>query len=201
KQPEDFSLYEISASDNRLLWHKDLPAFDGQSPQLGLAPDSFYSYMRATGRLTMFDDRTREPRWTRELPNLDQTVPPITAGNLMIVKSGTDYRALRLSDGSDAWTVPTKTLSTSELTNDRVLAVFDHDERSVAVDIATGKTIVDLPPRKRCFKETSFTLCRRRLSLWPWTWRKVFAGKRRFPGEWHRLAWAPAFMPAPKPEN
>ena len=145
KQPEDFSLYAISASDNRLLWHKDLPAFDGQSPQLGLAPDSFYSYMRATGRLTMFDDRTREPRWTRELPNLDQTVPPITAGNLMIVKSGTDYRALRLSDGSDAWTVPTKTLSTSELTNDRVLVVFDHDERFVAVDIATGKTIVDLP--------------------------------------------------------
>jgi outer membrane protein assembly factor BamB/TolB-like protein len=149
KQPaEKLNLYAISAADNRLLWHKDLPAFNGQLPLFGLAPDSFYSYMPATGRLTMFDDRTREERWTSDVPNLDKLNTPILAANLMIVKTGSGYRALRMSDGGDAWTVPAKTLSTSELTNDRVLVVFDHNERFRAVDIATGRILVDMaiPP-------------------------------------------------------
>lgn len=80
----------------------------------------------------------------RPVPKLDKLLPPILAGNLMIVKSGNGYRALRLSAGIDAWTVPAKTSSASELANDRVMVVFEHDNRFFAVDIATGKTITDM---------------------------------------------------------
>jgi outer membrane protein assembly factor BamB/tetratricopeptide (TPR) repeat protein len=144
--PQKLSMYAISPTDGRRLWSLDLPVPQGEPlPMLSLVPDGFLTYQPPTGRLTVFDDRTRRERWTREIPQMDKLSVPMFAGELMIAKTGGGYRALRLSDGSNAWTIPTKAASTSDLVNDRVLAVFEHDERFLAADINTGQTLVDLP--------------------------------------------------------
>jgi len=147
-RPDKLGLYAVSAADTSLWWTAELPAVGGQLPLVGLTPDGVFTYSEADGRLSLFDDQTRRLRWTRDGVVLDKLLPPILSvssgapGGLMIAKDGNKYHAIRLSDGTDAWT-KTAASPPLEIANDRVLVVFEPRSRFFAVDIETGNTIIE----------------------------------------------------------
>src|SRR5207237_152977 len=87
--------------------------------------------------------------WRREGLRIEGIEPPMVRhtkayGDLLIVKSQDMYRAIRRSDGMDAWTVPIQSPKASELANDRLLIVFEPERRIFTVDIETGKPIAEV---------------------------------------------------------
>ena len=129
------------------LWHTELKNYGGQFPRLNLIGDALYLYLPGLSRVTLLDARTGEPRWNspREGLSLDPIDAPMprhtTAyGDILIARAGRTYHAIRLSDGSDAWTVTAESDKISELANDRLLVVFEPDRHIYAVDLETGKS-------------------------------------------------------------
>ncbi len=128
-RPKKVGLYAISAADS-LWWRAEFPVKDGQPPMIGVTPDSVYLYSKPEGTLTFFDARTGRLQWSRRDIALDPITVPILHGKNIIMKTVTDYRAISLADGSDAWVFTPQTPSTSDIENGRLLAIFEHGAAS-----------------------------------------------------------------------
>jgi TolB-like protein/outer membrane protein assembly factor BamB len=141
-------LYAFSA-DSALLWDKDLVDYGNDPPRFALLGDALYIYAPGLMRLDLFDIRTGNLLWRREGLAIDGAEPPIVrrtkaSGEIFIVKSGDRYRAIRKSDGKDAWAVPVESAKVSELAGDRTLVVFEPERRVFTVDLETGRTTGEL---------------------------------------------------------
>jgi outer membrane protein assembly factor BamB/Tfp pilus assembly protein PilF len=134
------------------LWHTTVNNLGGKLPRFGLIGDAFYISIPGSSRIDLYDTRTGDLRWTAARTGLalDVVDSPILRhteafDDILILHSGTSYRAIRMSDGTDAWTVTAQGDKNSELVNDRMLVVFQPDRRIFMVDLETGKTLREFP--------------------------------------------------------
>ncbi len=148
KLPTRIGLYAFSA-DGSALWHQELTGYGNDLPKMGLAGDAFYLYFPALRRMDLLDARSGKLLWRREgvaadpfeLPEVRQTK---RYGEILIVKSQDTYRAIRRSNGMDAWTVPVPSEKASEFATDAMLVVFEPERRVFAVDLETGQTFAEV---------------------------------------------------------
>ena len=146
--PCRIGLYSFSA-DSSLLWHMDLTEYGRDIPQVALIGDALYIYRPGLLRFDLIDTRTGSLLWRREGLSVESLEPPQVRhtkayGDILIFKSQDIYRAIRKSDGTDAWTLRVESQKASDLANDRVLIVFEPERRIYAVDLETGKTVAEV---------------------------------------------------------
>jgi serine/threonine protein kinase/outer membrane protein assembly factor BamB len=146
--PAKNRFYGFSA-DGTLLWHKDLTGYGAGVPRSALIGETFYIYSPELKRFDLLDAQTGNLLWRKDDLSMGFLDPPVVRttkahGDLLIVKSGSSYRAIRKSDGKDAWIVATQSEKVTSLPNDTQLIVFEPERRIFTVDLETGKTVSEL---------------------------------------------------------
>jgi outer membrane protein assembly factor BamB len=146
------TFYLFERESRAPLWHTTVNNLGGKLPRFGLIGDAFYVSIPGSSRIDLYDARTGDLRWTAARPGIavDVVDSPILRhtqafGDILILRSGPFYRAIRMSNGTDAWTVTAQGDKNSELVNDRMLVVFEPERRIVLVDLETGKTLREFP--------------------------------------------------------
>jgi serine/threonine protein kinase/outer membrane protein assembly factor BamB len=137
-------LYAFS-NESELLWHKEFDDLKNGNPIYAAIGDAFYIYFPGLQRIDLLEGRTGNLLWRREGLVVGGVESPWIAhtkafGDIFIVRSQNMYRAIRKSDGSDAWTVPFQSDKPSELLTDKGFVVFEYERRVFVVDPETGKT-------------------------------------------------------------
>jgi outer membrane protein assembly factor BamB len=69
-------------------------------------------------------------------------------GDVLIAKTGNSVRAMRLSDGKDAWVIEPQRATFSHMLTDRAVVIFEHGRSVRIFDLETGKNRleVSVPP-------------------------------------------------------
>jgi serine/threonine protein kinase/outer membrane protein assembly factor BamB len=144
----DRRLYVFTSSGS-LLWQVDLAQYGADAIRYALIGNALYIYSPSLMQFDLFDARNGSRLWRREGLQMEVLEEPLTGhtnahGDILIAKSPGAYRAIRKSDGRDAWTVNVQSQKNSELINDRILVVFEPERRIFSVDLETGKTIGEI---------------------------------------------------------
>src|SRR5207253_1434495 len=113
-------------ADVNTLWHTDI-RFGNELPMVAAATGTVCLYLPESGRLLALDDRTQAEKWHLDL-TLDRTEAPkvrktAAYGDLLIAKTNTDIRALKIADGTIAWTVALKSTVSSHMLTDRLVVL------------------------------------------------------------------------------
>src|SRR5262249_28007533 len=127
----------------------DLTDYGNDIPRVGLVGGSFYIYFPTFERIDLLDARTGKLLWRREgltvdgmdLPELRHTK---AFGDILILKSRNTYRAIRKSNGMDAWIVPVHSEKASDISTDRIVVIFEPEHGIFTVDLETGKTLAEV---------------------------------------------------------
>ena len=185
--PERMTFYLFSRADHKPAWHTTVNGLGGKVPRFGLIGNAFYIHVPGSARIDLYDAQSGERRWTAARPGIamDPLDPPMLRhtqafNDILILKSGTSYRAIRMSDGNDAWSVTAQGDKTSELANDHLLVVFEPERRVFIVDLESGKTLKEFSIHSfsmhfRAFPSRSLgavlddsnSTCSRRISNYP----------------------------------
>jgi tetratricopeptide (TPR) repeat protein len=106
--PNALRLYAVSP-DASVLWHLDLQDGSAQLPWIGIVPRGFFAYFPSSHRLSFYDERSPQPRWTRRDVQFNRNLDPVALTNAIVLAEvtaqGSRYHAVDLADGSDDWTL------------------------------------------------------------------------------------------------
>jgi outer membrane protein assembly factor BamB/TolB-like protein len=144
------SIHGIDAIDGSVLWNDDVADIGG-FPMFGVADHVVWEYFPSLRRLVARTEAALQPMWERNDLDLSWSVPPIRStrshGSVLIVKSTAQrrIRAIRLSDGQDAWTADLQADTSYEMVSDQALLVFEPDRRVFGLDFETGKQLFEVP--------------------------------------------------------
>jgi outer membrane protein assembly factor BamB len=132
-----------------MLWRSEVAVPPLQVPLAGISKGILWEYL--TDRLVGLNARTNEKLWERSDLELEFVGPKIKAtrafGELLIVKSpkARQISGISLSDGKTAWAVSLRSEQSYHLVSNDMMIVFEPDSHVFAVDLETGKSILDLP--------------------------------------------------------
>lgn len=147
-QAGSVGLYAISP-EGGVLWHEDLKGEPGKfRPEFDLWDKTLFEFYSNNGRIVARDAVTLQQKWERA-DLIVQSWNFKVKGGLALVTSPSDNKihALRLTDGADAWTFDYSPSTSFQLLTDRALIVFEPDRRVFALDLATGKMLLDVPSK------------------------------------------------------
>jgi len=110
-------LYAVSAQDASLLWHIDLAGSGSQLPWAEVVARGLLTYVPGRNVLSLYDERSAQPRWTRADLPFNPTLAPLELGDAVVINestpNGARFHGLNLADGNDAWTLDLPALATT----------------------------------------------------------------------------------------
>ena len=142
-------MYAFSRDGARRWTYVEPPEAAQDLPLAGIVGNWFVVAMPRIHRLDVVDITTGQ---TRSDPNItiEAAEFPLSAsttkhGPIVMFKSKDTYRAVRLRDGKDAWTVHgIQSAKVSQLVTDKFLIIFEPERRILVVALETGKIVYEL---------------------------------------------------------
>jgi TolB-like protein/outer membrane protein assembly factor BamB len=140
------------AGDGSRKWQWTIPPEAAKDlPLAGLLGNSFVVAMPRIHRIDVIDVPSGKVRWSDPNIAIEAVEFPLSArtqkyGDIVMFKSNDTYRAVKLKDGTDAWTVRgIQSSKVSQLINGKHLIIFEPERRILTVDVETGKVVQDIP--------------------------------------------------------
>jgi outer membrane protein assembly factor BamB/TolB-like protein len=111
----------------------------------------------ATGRWFNVDAATRKVAWQRDslsigLEGLD-CKPTRSAGDVMVVRTGQQVRAIKWRDGQDLWVADLQGAEATLDSSEDVVVAMEHSRRVALFDLETGAIRADLPLQPGVWRE------------------------------------------------